>query len=94
MRVLQIGVGGFGLHWVRQLIQEPAVELVGLIDVDEKALAEAAKLAKLPKKRCFATLEEATEEVDADALICVSPPAFHLQHISAAVGAGLDVICE
>lgn len=94
MKLLQIGVGGFGLHWVRQLVQEPAVELVGLIDVNEQALTEAGKLAKLPKKRRFKTLEAAIDALEADGLICVSPPAFHLQHINTAVDAGLDVICE
>jgi predicted dehydrogenase len=43
---------------------------------------------------CFRELQQAIDETDAEALLCISPPTFHRQHVTMAMEAGLDVICE
>ncbi|MDX1417308.1 MAG: Gfo/Idh/MocA family oxidoreductase [Candidatus Promineifilaceae bacterium] len=94
MKVIQIGVGGFGAYWLRILGEYPGIELAALVDVDADALSEAALLAGVAEAHCFQELEKALERVTADILVCVSPPHFHRQHTTAAMKAGLDVICE
>jgi predicted dehydrogenase len=95
MRVIQIGVGGnFGGHWLRVLDEYPGVTVVGLVDIDEQNLTEAAQRYEISPQCCFLDLDSALAAVTADALICVSPPIYHRQHTIAAMDAGLDVICE
>ena len=94
MKIIQIGVGGFGRHWVQLLSEYPGIDVVALVDVDEETLVEAAALAKLRADRCFRELTAALEAVTADTLICITPPAFHRQHATQAMEAGLDVVCE
>ena len=94
MKVIQIGVGGFGRHWLRLLIEYPGVELAALVDVDGEALTEAAAESGVEVRFCFRDLDQALKETTADILVCVSPPAFHRQHTTAAMSAGLDIICE
>ena len=38
MRVIQVGVGGFGNRWMEVLSSSDAVELAGIVDVNEHAL--------------------------------------------------------
>lgn len=94
MKVIQVGVGGFGRHWLRLLSEFPGVELVGLVDIADENLEEAAGVSGVPLDLCFDVLEKALIETTADALICVSPPDYHRAHVTAAMSAGLDVICE
>jgi predicted dehydrogenase len=94
MKAIQIGVGGFGRHWVRLLSEFPGIALVALVDVDEKTLIESANVANVAADRCFNKLSEALEAVTVDSLVCVTPPIFHRQHVTQAMEAGLDVICE
>lgn len=94
MKVIQVGVGGFGAHWLRILGEYPGIELVSLVDVDSLVLAEAAQKSGMAQEVCFADLDEAMDRVPADAVVCVSPPVNHREHTVAAMKAGLDVICE
>jgi predicted dehydrogenase len=94
MRVIQIGVGVFGAHWLRILSEYPGVEVVAIVDVDSEILTEAAAGSGISSSYCFRELGPALNAVAADALICVSPPDYHREHVLAAMSAGLDVICE
>lgn len=94
MRIIQIGVGHFGAHWLRTLKEYPGIEIAALVDIDKKILAEAADFVGISKQFCFQDLQKAIDAAAADALICISPPSFHRQHVTMAMNAGLDVICE
>ena len=94
MRFIQIGVGGFGSGWVPRLTDNPSVDVVALVDVNETALTVARKVGNYGKEICFSSLNEALKNVKADALLCVTPPDYHKQCIVQAMKAGLDVITE
>ncbi len=94
MRFIQVGVGGFGRGWVQKLTDNPSVEVVALVDVNQTALTAARKVGNYGKEICFSTLNEALKSVNADALVCVTPPEYHKQCVVQAMKAGLDVIIE
>ena len=94
MRFIQVGVGGFGKGWVQRLADNPASQIVGLVDVHPAALTAAREVGHYGKEICFSTLNKALKSIEADALVCVTPPEYHKQCVVQAIKAGLDVITE
>ncbi len=94
MRFVQVGVGGFGKGWVRRLTECEHVDLVGLVDVSSEALAGAREVSGCGSDACFDSLAAALASVQADALLCVTPPEYHREPVIEAMEAGLDVISE
>ena len=94
VRVIHIGVGGYGRRWSQALAATDRVEVVALVDPVDESLAGACKAHGYESAICYATLEAALDRVEADMVLCVSPPQFHREHVTGAVSAGLDVLCE
>lgn len=94
MKVLQVGFGLFGRWWTPQLLDFPGIELVAIVEPNAEALASAEMVSFLPESRLFTDLDEALSAVEADVLLCVTPPTLHKAHTTAAMRAGLDVIVE
>jgi predicted dehydrogenase len=94
LKIIQLGLAGFGRHWSTMLQATPGAEVVGLIDISQQALVDACGEFGYDSDICFPSLEAAMAAVDADILLCVSPPLFHLEHIKTATDAGLHVLCE
>jgi predicted dehydrogenase len=95
LRVLQVGVGGYGAWWLPTVLAagDRAVH-VGLVDRDATALEAARRRAGLREEQCFQSLEAALGAVRADAVLCVVPPAYHEAVIVPALEAGLHVLSE
>ena len=68
--------------------KSPDFDLVAIVDVSEKALADAGQAVGVPPERRFPTLEAALEHVEADAVLTVTPPAVHAAHARLAFAAG------
>jgi predicted dehydrogenase len=64
------------------------------VDVNPDNLAAARELANLPEEKCFDSLEAALKNVEADAVLSVTPPAVHVQHARLSFGKGLHFMCE
>ncbi|OPZ30554.1 MAG: 4-carboxy-2-hydroxymuconate-6-semialdehyde dehydrogenase [Lentisphaerae bacterium ADurb.BinA184] len=94
MKFVQVGVGGFGRHWVNILKDTGGVEVVGMVDVNEAALEQACQASGRGRDICFHTLEEALSKVEADAVLCSTPPAVHEHDVVTALKAGHHVISE
>ena len=94
MKIIQIGVGGFGRYWLEQVVEFPGIDLAALVDISPEALDEAGERTGVPETRRFNDLDDALMAVDADVLLCITPPAVHREHTTAAMRAGLDVIVE
>jgi len=94
MRFIQAGVGGFGKGWVKRLTDHEDVEVVGLADVSRDALAAAREIGQYKNDICFPTVDAALKNVEADALVCVTPPEYHAECVVRAMEAGLNVITE
>ncbi len=94
IKIIQLGVGGFGHFWSKTLRNVENVEIVGLVDISPQALLTARNFLDLPQSICFTALDLALKTVTADMLLCVTPPRFHYAQIAQAVAAGLHVLCE
>ena len=93
-RFIQVGVGGFGGGWVRWLSEARGVRVVALVDLSDKALAAARQVSGCDESVCFKTLKEAAAAVEADAVLCATPPEYHRQVAVEAMRLGFDVISE
>ncbi|MFC1600961.1 Gfo/Idh/MocA family protein [Candidatus Sumerlaeota bacterium] len=94
MRFIQVGVGGFGRAWVNVLKNDRRAKVVGLVDINKQAMEKACADVGYDESICFTSLEQALKSVEADALVCVTPPDRHRQPVVAALRAGLHVISE
>ncbi|MBI4559324.1 MAG: Gfo/Idh/MocA family oxidoreductase [Candidatus Hydrogenedentes bacterium] len=93
-RIIQVGVGGMGAVWTDRVANSKSWKAVAYVDVSEAALKAAAERFGMPKSRCFTSLEEALDAVEADALLDVTPQQFRKATCCAAFDRGLDVLCE
>src|SRR5688500_12451020 len=94
-RVIQVGVGGYGRTWLDTLERfRDRVTHAALVDASEDALAIARRRFDVPIERCYPTLDRALDEVEADTLLCVVPPAHHEAAIVPALERGLHVLSE
>ena len=95
LKLIQCGVGGWGAGWAKQRVPEsPDFELVAIVDVSPKALAEAGDAVGIPAERRFGSLAEALDRVTADAVFTVTPPAVHVEHARLAFSRGLHLLTE
>jgi predicted dehydrogenase len=94
-RIIQVGVGGYGAWWLPTVLGAgDRAAYVGLVDLDEAALAVARRRTGLDERWCFRKLDEAMSAVEADIVLCVVPPAHHEAVIVPALEAGLHVLSE
>jgi predicted dehydrogenase len=94
LRLLQVGVGGWGFTWAGVPAQVPGVEAVGYVDVSAGALAKAAEKYGMAAERCFTDIGQALESVEADAALIVVPPEYHMPAALPCLEAGLHVLVE
>lgn len=92
IRVLHVGVGIRGGHWVRFVRDHPDTEAAGFVDLDRAALERAREIGG--DRPAFTELGRALEEAEADAALVASPSALHAEHATRALEAGLAVMVE
>jgi predicted dehydrogenase len=91
-RMAMIGVGGIGASHMKILAGMPDVELVGMADPSEKALA--ARAVDFPDCKPFADYQTMLAEVEADGVDVCAPNGVHAPAAIAALDAGAHVIVE
>jgi predicted dehydrogenase len=94
LRLVQIGVGGWGETWLDRTCASPEWELVAIVDADPATLAAARERKGLPLGMCFGSVAEAAAAVAADAALVVVPVEAHLAVASEAFGVGWHVLVE
>ena len=94
MKVVQVGVGGFGRHWVRVLRDSKDVRVAGLVDLRRDAIDAARQEIGDAGVPGFESLTAALRAVAADAAVIVTPPERHRPLAEQAMRAGLHVITE
>lgn len=87
IRILQIGVGGFGRAWREGLRALREARVVGLVDVRREALEEAADHFGLSEEVCFLA-DEPWENLEADLLLDSTPHFVHLANARRAYPTG------
>lgn len=94
IRVIHVGVGGRGRHWLEHVAEHPDFTAVACVDVSEQALQEARGVAGQEHGRFFADLKEAAAQVEADAALITSPSFLHAEQTLMALESGLAVLVE
>ena len=72
MKIIQLGVAGFGSSWRHTLSTTPDVEIAALVDINPDALKDAAQELSVPEDRCILRPDKADggwAEVEADVVI-------------------------
>src|SRR4051794_37848237 len=95
-RCLMIGAGGMASSWIRGTLPlfRDRVEIVGLVDVSEPALADSGDFLGLDDRQRFTSLGSAFETVEADFCAIVIPAAFHATAALHAAERGMPILCE
>jgi len=94
VRTIHIGVGGRGVWPLRTMSSRNDFQPVALVDVRDDKLETARQLTGLGPDACFHALEQALDNVQADAVVVITPPDFHARHCHMAVKAGKHVLVE
>jgi predicted dehydrogenase len=93
-RIIQVGVGGYGGSWLETVPACDRAEYVALVDINPDHLNAARERTGVPESACFGSVADALSAVEADALLCIVPPAHHESVINAGLNAGLHVLSE
>lgn len=93
LRVLQVGAGGMGRAWLAALASRSDVEVVGLVELDQKTGREAlaARQRDVPVSSNLADL---AAKVSPDFVLDVTVPAAHHPVTTTAMELGLPVLGE
>ena len=95
IRIVQVGMGGWGRSWNRHIVPRvAAVQAVAWVDPQPAALAQAQAESGIPANRCFATLEEALQAVEADAVLITAALPAHVPAALTAFAVGKHVLVE
>ncbi len=94
IRIIHVGVGGRGRHWLEYVAEHPDVTPVACVDVNDQTLQEARGMAGQEHGQFFSDLKEAAAQVEADAALITTPSFLHAQQTHQALDAGLAVLVE
>ena len=94
MKLIQAGIGGMGNTWLKAVLASKRVEHAAFVEVSEAVIEEQVEQHGIDRALVFPTLEEAMDAVEADAVLIVTPPAFHKTMSFAALERGLPVLSE
>ncbi|MBM7570371.1 Gfo/Idh/MocA family protein [Aquibacillus albus] len=94
LNVIQVGVGGFGLSWLEILRDFDQIDLVGVVDLDEKNLEKASERLVSSSVSFYQNHLQAFRELEADIAVIVTPPQTHKKLAIDALEAGMYVFME
>lgn len=94
LRIIQVGMGGWGRNWMRQVIgTSTEVELVACVETIPEIL-DLAREHMPPTTQTFTDLEEALQVVESDAVLITANLAGHIPSALTALKAGKHVLLE
>ncbi|MDX3078373.1 Gfo/Idh/MocA family oxidoreductase [Streptomyces sp. MI02-7b] len=92
-KALLVGTGGFGRTWWSGLARlADRIEVVAVVEPDERERASAGSFFNLPADRRLRPGDDDWAALDATVVIDSSPPWYHLEHAVAAFAAGCDLL--
>lgn len=95
LRVLQVGIGGWGGSWASELLAHPElISPVGYVDVVPATLERLQAQARVAPERCFGNLDEALDRTSPDVVLVTTPLPHHASVAVQALERGFDVILE
>ncbi|GAA4860313.1 hypothetical protein GCM10023310_44460 [Paenibacillus vulneris] len=93
-RIIQIGTGLHGLHWITTILSTEEVELAAIVDASTDNLEKAQPLLGGRAVPAYTDYNEALQETKADIAVVVTPPDTHKKIMEDMLNAGLHVIME
>jgi predicted dehydrogenase len=93
LRVIQVGLGGFGRSWADVAERVDGVQLVAGVD-PFPAAQEWAREHFGSRVAVFNTIDEALAQVECDAVLVITPPVTHHPVVTTALNAGKHVLVE
>lgn len=90
MKIAIIGIGKMGLNHAKTIEKHSECELVGFLDLSQKAIDEALKL--YPDKIQFKSVDQISTMCDA--VIISVPTSIHSEYLAQCVMANINVLCE
>lgn len=95
MRIVQVGLGGFGRDWAKNVIPRvPEVTVVGTADVFPGSRDQAISARLTAVEDCYETAEEAIEATDPEAVLVTASLVGHVPAARAALERGRHVLIE
>lgn len=94
LRVIQVGIGGFGGSWAELTQRCDGIELAAVVDPAPAAQQWAADRLGLTAGEIFAALDAAMNTIPCDAVLVITPPATHHTVATQALRAGKHVLVE
>ena len=90
MKVVHIGLGGFGVGWCRAIQQRQDITLAAIVDTNPETFAKVHEF-NIP---CFTSLEEALASTRPDFIFNATPPGIHLEINRIACAHNIPVLME
>ncbi len=94
LRVIHVGLGGRGSHWLDFIAQRSDVASVACVDASSEMLDKARARPALKQSALFERLEEALRAVPADFVLLATPSFLHASQALQALEAGVAVLVE
>jgi predicted dehydrogenase len=95
VRVIQVGLGGWGTNWVDEVLPEvPSAEVVAFVDPSPEARERATRVHGVPTGRLFPTLAEAVRAAPAEVVLATVRTAAHHPVVMEALGLDMHVLVE
>ncbi|MDC3416014.1 Gfo/Idh/MocA family protein [Aquibacillus salsiterrae] len=94
VKVIQIGIGGFGFSWLEIINNFEGIDLLGVVDLDPQNIEKAKSIITDSNVKFFHSHLEAFEELEADIAIIITPPQTHKTLALDALKANLHVFME
>ncbi|GAA1436747.1 Gfo/Idh/MocA family oxidoreductase [Microlunatus lacustris] len=95
MRIVQVGLGGFGRDWAKNVIPRvPEVEVVGTADVFAGSREQAVAAGLTTARDCYPTVEAALEATECEAVLVTASLVGHVPAARTALESGRHVLIE
>jgi predicted dehydrogenase len=89
-----VGCGGMGRGWMKNLIDNPRTQLVGVVDIRKEAAAKAAADHGLGADRAFTDVKAAIKALKPNFVCDITIPEAHCATTVAALSMGVPVVGE
>ena len=94
LRVIHVGLGGRGGHWLDFIAQRSDVTSVAFVDASREMIDKARARPNLANGKFFERLEDALADVPADFVLIASPTFLHAPQSLQVLNAGCAVLVE
>lgn len=95
IKVAVLGVGRWGVHFVRNLLQHPQAELVAVVDSHPDSLSSCQQRFDLdPDRILFTTHWQQLKDIQLDGVVVATPATTHYPIIKEALLSGYHVLAE